>query len=703
MVHDPEVAEARAAVDAALGTLRDALHRRGRLASRNEALDEIARLLFAHVTAQLDGGDGISARALAARPEATPAARLRGFVADVHARHLPASVTGHLGPDDVTLRLKPQEDALAGEIVACFEQLHAVEATRSIGGEDGIDVLNDVFGRFLADSFADEKELGQYLTPVEVVEFMVRLALGTMTGDERRSLASPGAATGFGAVLDPACGVGSFLTEFVRVAGAELAPDDVAGRRAWRHAVCREVVVGIDKSDRMIRFALGNMALFRFPAGRLHLANALALDGPDATVTQPLEGTAGLILTNPPFGASFSGPDLAGYRVAGDWASKARAAVDAELLFVERCLAWLRPGGQLVAVVPDSVLTNRGPFRDLRRGIAPEVELLSVTSLPPVTFAPAGTSTKTSVLHLRKRSGDGRPRARRTTAFAVCDDVGYTVTRRDSRRLKRHGGGGELPAILEALLDRSDDGRCRAVADVEAAPRWDAGFHASLPQDVHDRLAAASADDVRLGDVAVVATTRVDPRRLEAPTFAYIEIADVDGRSLSATSKPVAREDAPGRARKPVRAGDVLLSTVRPERRAVAVVRDDQDGAVATTGFAVVRPTGIHPLVLAKLLQSELVTAQLLRSNVGIAYPVIDESCLAGLLLPISRADLARLDADADELLAAEAALARRRAGLGELVDDLARNWAVGAPTRPAPARAERTARTGEDGEAATS
>ena len=99
----------------------------------------------------------------------------------------------------------------------------------------------------------------------------------------------------------------------------------------------------------------------------------------------------------------------------------------------------------------------------------------------------------------------------------------------------------------------------------------------------------------------------------------------------------------------------------------VAVVRTVQDRSVATTGFAVLRTTGIHPLVLARLLQSDFVTAQLMRNNVGIAYPAIEESCLPTILLPIARRDLVRLEAQADRLLDDEAALAtsccRRFAG----------------------------------------
>jgi type I restriction enzyme, S subunit len=93
-----------------------------------------------------------------------------------------------------------------------------------------------------------------------------------------------------------------------------------------------------------------------------------------------------------------------------------------------------------------------------------------------------------------------------------------------------------------------------------------------------------------------------------------------------------------------VRAGDVLVSTVRPERRTIGYVRGEDHDAVCTTGFAVLTPQKIHPVVLAHALRSTFVTGQLLRNNVGIAYPAIDESCLPDVVLPFTAEQIAALE-----------------------------------------------------------
>ena len=79
-----------------------------------------------------------------------------------------------------------------------------------------------------------------------------------------------------------------------------------------------------------------------------------------------------------------------------------------------------------------------------------------------------------------------------------------------------------------------------------------------------------------------------------------------------------------------------------------------QDGSVCTTGLAVLRPTKIDSLTLAYLLKADFVIAQLMRNNVGIAYPAINESCLLEVLLPIQREDLLNLQRRAREIAEAE-------------------------------------------------
>src|SRR5690348_11463342 len=70
----------------------------------------------------------------------------------------------------------------------------------------------------------------------------------------------------------------------------------------------------------------------------------------------------------------------------------------------------------------------------------------------------------------------------------------------------------------------------------------------------------------------------------------YVEISDVSLVDGMRTSTPMFFHEAPSRARRKVRNGDILVSTVRTYLKAIATVSDAPDNLIASTGFCVIRP-----------------------------------------------------------------------------------------------------------------
>jgi type I restriction-modification system DNA methylase subunit len=680
--HHPMITEA---VDTTLRTIREILHKRARLSSRSQALDELSKLLFTHVHELRNGREGISHQAIAAENDRFAPA-LKGFVDSIILQNLPESLAHNVDVRDFELKLKPQEDELANELIECFERLQRQTSSFSFRG---FDILNEVFGKFLADSFIDERELGQYLTPKEVVRFMCSLAVNGLSPSEAATLFDAKRCAEFGLILDPSCGVGSFLAEIIDQLSERVDPT-TGGREKWSEEMLGRVVVGVDKSERMVRLALTNLAMFGFPMARLYLANSLSRNGADGKLAETLVGKAKLILTNPPFGASFQGNDLVKYRIATRWSRRLPARLDSEILFMERYLDWLAPGGQLIAVVPDSVLTNQGIFEDLRRGISDEIDLCTVVSLPSVTFGTAGTNTKTSVVHIRKRTHT-RKASPEPTAFAVCRDIGFTVSTKANQRVKTVQGEGDLPKIFRDLVSTDPkSSHVRWVPEASSLERWDAQHHASLTTEIEQRLNKACDEDVYVADVAELIDERADPRRWASKHFNYIEISDIDAQTCVVYTNSIEISATPSRARKLVKSGDVLVSTVRPERGTVGVVGSHQDNSICTTGLAVLRPKAIHSVVLANLLKTKFVTAQLIRNNVGIAYPAINESCLLGVLLPIDRRALESLEEQAIHIVDAEERVYRMRESLTRAIREAGEAWrqmSLTAGSKPPPAK----------------
>lgn len=661
-----------------LDALREEFHRTAAISTRQETLDLVAVLVFAHVTSIDDGGFGIGPR-LRRRGE-TAAKSLNGFVQAALTRYLPRRVADaddkRLGTDRFFVPLTSSDEHFAERLLEIFE--HDGGAFRALHEAGRDDLVNEVFSRFMSTSFVDEKEMGQYLTPPEITRFMVEVGFHALAADVRERLLA-GGDEGVDLILDPSCGVGSFLAETIRFLHGQ-----VRMRRgeetalAWLAPFVHDHVVGIDKSERMVRLAMINLGLFGVDVAALHLSNALGRSLYEGEFASKLEGKVQLILTNPPFGATYSGADVSNFFMGAR-----RSKVDSELLFLERYVDWLTIGGVVVTVVPDSVLVNRGVFAELRAWLRERCALEAVFSLPPVTFAAAGTSTKTSVLVLRK--GDARGPTGKTY-FGEAREVGFDVVTRNSQRHRIRNARTDLPILLAEYKEQQEAAVGRWSVLPKVADRWDAGFHAGLPENIAAVIERAELGLLRVGDVATLVDERIDPRREAAKEFDYVEISDVDVRTALVGHRRLPSVEAPSRARKVVQSGDVLVSTVRPERGGIGLAPPDLKRAVCSTGLAVLRCSGIHPLALVWLLKTEFVRQQMIRHNVGIAYPAITEEACLSLVLPATREATAALSTAAKALAEIQNGFEQARRELSERVavlDQIALNAQVGSSKIP--------------------
>ena len=89
--------------------------------------------------------------------------------------------------------------------------------------------------------------------------------------------------------------------------------------------------------------------------------------------------------------------------------------------------------------------------------------------------------------------------------------------------------------------------------------------------------------------------------------------------------------DAPSRAKRLVREGDTVLSTVRPNRRSMFFVSQPSDSWVVSTGFAVLRPKVqfIEPRFLCACVFNQSFTDYLTTREKGAAYPAVSAEDIA--------------------------------------------------------------------------
>lgn len=140
----------------------------------------------------------------------------------------------------------------------------------------------------------------------------------------------------------------------------------------------------------------------------------------------------------------------------------------------------------------------------------------------------------------------------------------------------------------------------------------------------------------RLGDV-LVKTETTDPTRLPNTEFDYIDVSSVSNETLAIQETQRLRgKDAPSRARRLVRANDVLFATIRPTLRRIAIVPDELDRQVCSTGYFVLRA---KPEVTARLifyfLQTENFMAAMEKLQKGASYPAVTDGDVRSQEIPV--------------------------------------------------------------------
>jgi type I restriction enzyme S subunit len=142
---------------------------------------------------------------------------------------------------------------------------------------------------------------------------------------------------------------------------------------------------------------------------------------------------------------------------------------------------------------------------------------------------------------------------------------------------------------------------------------------------------------VTIGDVCLPTGQR-DPSRNSVGTFRYVDIAGIDRESKRiARAEAIPCSDAPSRARKEIKVGDVIVSTVRPNLNAIAQIPEDLDGEIASTGFAVLRanPKLVDSRYLFYRAQHQEFVGYLVANATGASYPAVSDGIVRRAVLPL--------------------------------------------------------------------
>ena len=578
-----------------LRTIRETFHREGRISDSNAKLDETVKFLLIHYGHL----KGLLATADYNRLSTRQTFSVRSLN-DVllklseHPSFHRKGMGSILGDSPHTV-FRDEDEAIAFELLLVARDTFGAQAA----GIDNLDILNEAFGHHVRDNFRSHIEDAQYMTPPEVVNFMVAMAL-ELTKDTEST-------DGEFIFADPSCGVGSFLTRW----RAKYERSGQIGHS--RPLRC----IGQDKVERMVRLSAVNLLLSEEDRDDVFLGNTIDDGSPLGAYNQRVD----LILTNPPFGARFPVESLreTSRQSTPFFATTLpeKRTVDSELLFLDRYITLLKEGGVCLSIVPDSVVSARGLAAVTRHHLARHAEILNVIELPPVTFAQAGTRTKTAILGFRKRR---KPRPLYPTFFSEAVDIGFQVSKRKGVPVKRGCGKSQLPGILDGFKTKGWSSEVRERG--QAAGVWKEISPLEMP--------SWTPRTVLFNQEALKRYSRhpLIPLReyVEAPekrkgtsyhegTY-YISVLHIIGEGmLDVSGIRSYRPITPGL---PVNPGEVIISRINPRIPRVAVVPELGKPLLCSSEYEILRTKdGISPYGVALLLLTPFVQEQIRSLTAG--------------------------------------------------------------------------------------
>lgn len=522
------------------------------------------------------------------------------------------------------------------------------------------DAVGEAFEVFIGPALRGGE--GQFFTPRNVVKMVVEI-LDPEPGQM---------------ILDPACGSGGFLIIALEFVWKKL--EALAIEMGWspvqlekkKRDVASKCFRGLDKDSFLAKVTKAYMAIIGDGRGGVFCENSLhppAEWNPVTSDTINLKGFD-IVLTNPPFGAQIKIKGqaiLSQYDLGYKWKRNKTAALSErtstlqehqppQLLFLERCLQFLKPGGRLGIVLPESILGNPS-YEYVVTFLLKRARIFGVVTLPEALFKTSGkggTHTKVCVLFLEKSAESetadifmadvkwcghdsrGNPTIRKNTAgeYVLLDEVPLVSERyyslKEGRKIKRDHLGFYL---------HSKKIRKQILVPKYYNPEIDRNLKAL--ESTHDLLSLGSLVDA--GIVSIATGIEIGKMAYGTGTIPFIRTSDLSNWEIKADFKHGVSEDlyeevkhgcdvAPGDMLM-VRDGTYLIGT------SAFVTANDLPMLFQSHIFRirVIKPRQVDPYLLFVCLNSPIVKAQI-RSK-QFTQDIIDTlgNRVLELLLPLPR------------------------------------------------------------------
>lgn len=495
------------------------------------------------------------------------------------------------------------------------------------------DPIGDAYEHFIGSARRGAE--GQFFTPHAAVRLLVDLV------DPR-----PGER-----IIDPACGAGGFLSHTARL----------LLQRGADPSVLASTLFGIDKDRQLVRLARAHVGLVTLRPAQIFCGDSLAWTADHHAAFPPRDvlGSFDVVLANPPFGARIvAASDVVqrtfalghAWRRDGDlWARSEdlQTRVPPQILFVERLLSLVRPGGRVGVVLPESLVSGK-TTRHVVQYIRDAAHLRAVLGMPEELFkisGKGGTHTKVCALLLEKKSPSTHPRPVFMAEAQWCgnDSRGRTIERDELPEIARryHAALADHPITPSRLghLVPHD-----ALHDNILAPRYyDPDVAAALARlaATHDLVTVQSL--LAEGTLEITSGHEVGKLAYGGGTVPFVRTSDLSNWEIKRDPKHCVSDDlyASLATRQDVQPGDILM--VRDGTYLIgtcALVTEYDTRIVYQSHILKLRikhPERLSPYLLLAVLGSEPVQRQIHAKR--FTQDIIDSlgDRIAELVLPLPR------------------------------------------------------------------
>ena len=425
------------------------------------------------------------------------------------------------------------------------------------------DVKGRLFESYLGRVFTSG--LGQFFTPRTVVNFISDYIdkINNNNNDIK--------------VLDPACGSGGLLLTI--------------GKKLKNNLD----YYGYDINERLVRVSSMNLLLNGID--NYTIKEQSFLDADEAEFYD-------LILTNPPFGVKEKRKDVLDKFKFG----KKKKQLDLEVLFIEKIIQVLKPGGLCGIVLPDGILNNSSRL-DIRNYLLSKTNILSCIDLPSNVFKACGTGCESGILFFQKKQPNIN-KNKNCKLFKV-DYIGFETQTKFAKPINKNDLINIINDTHHNFIELTQD---------DLKYRFDPKFHIQKKYNKNSKLNYLSKYFSVKKNIFKIGSSS------NSNMIKYIQYSDINTTFGIIKGYEIYDEsDLPSRAKYIINTGDVLVPLLKQSINKIAIVTPEYDGCVCSNGFAVLKPRDNYSTeFLFTLFKEKDIKEQLMNFSSGTIMPSFD-------------------------------------------------------------------------------